>query len=62
MAVAMHLYNFSLQKATQITHAVHGNFTGTKQQVRCTCHRVGARCGPGWRSGVCGLSAAAKSK
>eukprot|EP00048_Salpingoeca_helianthica_P016590 m.233134 g.233134 ORF g.233134 m.233134 type:complete len:1196 (+) comp18997_c0_seq1:31-3618(+) len=32
-AAALHLYNFSLQKATQITHAVHGNFKGTKVQL-----------------------------
>lgn len=28
----MHLYNLTLQRATAITHAVHGNFSGTKQQ------------------------------
>lgn len=28
----MHLYNLTLQGATAITHAVHGNFSGTKQQ------------------------------
>jgi splicing factor 3B subunit 3 len=28
----MHLYNLTLQKATAITHAIHGNFSGTKQQ------------------------------
>eukprot|EP00053_Salpingoeca_punica_P015507 m.143210 g.143210 ORF g.143210 m.143210 type:complete len:1195 (+) comp16736_c0_seq1:55-3639(+) len=29
----MHLYSLTLQKASQITHAVHGNFSGTKQQL-----------------------------
>lgn len=28
----MYLYNLTLQKATAITHAVHGSFSGTKQQ------------------------------
>ncbi|KAH8863280.1 Splicing factor 3B subunit 3 [Schistosoma japonicum] len=28
----MYLYNITLQRATGITHAVHGNFSGTKQQ------------------------------
>ena len=28
----MHLYNLTLQKATKITHAIQGNFSGTKQQ------------------------------
>ncbi|GBM78634.1 Splicing factor 3B subunit 3, partial [Araneus ventricosus] len=28
----MILYNLTLQRATGITHAVHGNFAGTKQQ------------------------------
>lgn len=28
----MYLYNLTLQKATCITHAVHGNFSGTKTQ------------------------------
>lgn len=28
----MYLYNLTLQKATGITHAVHGSFSGTKQQ------------------------------
>lgn len=28
----MFLYNLSLQRATGITHAAHGNFSGTKQQ------------------------------
>lgn len=28
----MYLYNFILQRATGITHAVHGCFAGTKQQ------------------------------
>lgn len=28
----MYLYNLTLQGATAITHAVHGNFSGTKQQ------------------------------
>ena len=29
---AMFLYALTLQKATAITHAIHGNFSGTKQQ------------------------------
>jgi len=29
---AMFLYNLTLQRATGITHAIHGNFSGTKQQ------------------------------
>ena len=28
----MYLYNLTLQRATAITHAIHGNFSGTKQQ------------------------------
>jgi splicing factor 3B subunit 3 len=28
----MYLYNLTLQRATGITHAVHGSFSGTKQQ------------------------------
>lgn len=28
----MHLYSLSLQRSTAITHAVHGSFSGTKQQ------------------------------
>lgn len=28
----MYLYNLTLQKATGVTHAVHGNFSGGKQQ------------------------------
>ncbi|KAF4523972.1 hypothetical protein B566_EDAN013555 [Ephemera danica] len=28
----MYLYNLTLQRASAITHAVHGNFSGTKQQ------------------------------
>ncbi|KAK6617102.1 Splicing factor 3B subunit 3 [Polyplax serrata] len=28
----MHLYNLTLQKATGVTHAVHGNFSGSKMQ------------------------------
>lgn len=28
----MHLYNLTLQRATAITHAIHGNFSGTKVQ------------------------------
>lgn len=28
----MYLYNLTLQRATGITHAVHGNFSGTKVQ------------------------------
>lgn len=31
----MHLYNLTLQRSTCITHAVHGNFCGTKQQEIC---------------------------
>jgi splicing factor 3B subunit 3 len=31
----MHLYQLTLQQASQITHTVHGNFTGTKQQLIC---------------------------
>ena len=31
-SVAMFLYNLTLQRATGITHAAHGNFSGTKQQ------------------------------
>ena len=31
-AAAMFLYNLTLQRSTGITHAVHGNFSGTKQQ------------------------------
>ncbi|VEL07134.1 unnamed protein product, partial [Protopolystoma xenopodis] len=30
--VDMYLYNLSLQRASGVTHAVHGNFSGTKQQ------------------------------
>ncbi len=30
----MFLYGFTLQRASQITLAVHGQFSGTKQQVR----------------------------
>ena len=33
-STTMHLYQLTLQQASQITHTVHGNFTGTKQQVR----------------------------
>ena len=29
----MYLYNLTLQRATGITMAVHGSFSGTKQQV-----------------------------
>lgn len=32
----MYLYGLTLQRASQITQAVHGNFTGTKQQVVMT--------------------------
>jgi hypothetical protein len=28
----MHLYNLTLQRAMGITHAVHGNFSGSKMQ------------------------------
>lgn len=28
----MYLYNLTLQKASSITHAVHGNFSGAKYQ------------------------------
>lgn len=28
----MHLYNLTLQRASGITHSVHGNFSGAKQQ------------------------------
>jgi splicing factor 3B subunit 3 len=28
----MHLYNLTLQRSSAITHAVHGNFSGTKSQ------------------------------
>lgn len=28
----MYLYNLTLQRATGITHAIHGNFSGSKQQ------------------------------
>lgn len=28
----MHLYNLTLQRATGITHATHGNFSGSKLQ------------------------------
>ena len=28
----MHLYNLTLQRATTITHAIHGSFSGTKEQ------------------------------
>lgn len=28
----MYLYNLTLQRATGITHAVHGSFSGTKAQ------------------------------
>lgn len=28
----MYLYNLTLQRATGITHAVHGSFSGTKSQ------------------------------
>lgn len=33
--VNMYLYNLTLQKATGIVAAVHGNFSGTKQQEIC---------------------------
>lgn len=28
----MHLYNLTLQRATSITHAIHGSFSGQKVQ------------------------------
>jgi splicing factor 3B subunit 3 len=28
----MYLYNLTLQRSTGITYAIHGNFSGTKQQ------------------------------
>ena len=28
----MQLYNLTLQKATNVNHAVHGNYSGQKQQ------------------------------
>ena len=28
----MQLYNLTLQKATNVTHAVHGNYSGEKKQ------------------------------
>ena len=28
----MHLYNLTLQRATGITHSIHGNFSGSKLQ------------------------------
>jgi splicing factor 3B subunit 3 len=28
----MHLYSLTLQRASAITHAIHGNFSGTKSQ------------------------------
>lgn len=28
----MHIYNLTLQRASGITHAVHGNFSGTRTQ------------------------------
>lgn len=31
-STTMFLYNLTLQRGTGITHAVHGNFSGTKQQ------------------------------
>jgi len=37
----MHLYNLTLQRATTITHAVHGNFCGTKQQEICVSRGKG---------------------
>lgn len=30
--IAMHLYSLTLQKASCITQAIHGNFSGSKQQ------------------------------
>jgi hypothetical protein len=30
----MHLYALTLQRASQATCSIHGNFTGTRQQVR----------------------------
>ncbi len=34
----MHLYSLTLQKASTITQAVHGNFSGTKQQEIVLSH------------------------
>jgi splicing factor 3B subunit 3 len=34
----MFLYNLSLQKATGITHAIHGNFSGSKTQEILISH------------------------
>ena len=34
----MHLYNLTLQRPTAITHAVVGNFTGTRQQEIIVSH------------------------
>ena len=31
-STTMHLYQLTLQQASQITHTVHGNFTGTKSR------------------------------
>ena len=36
MASSMYLYGLTLQRATQITLSIHGQFSGTKQQVKCT--------------------------
>ena len=34
----MHLYNLTLQKATGVTHACHGNFSGGKAQEVLLSH------------------------
>ena len=33
LPAAMYLYQLTLQRSSQITHCVQGNFSGTKQQV-----------------------------
>lgn len=39
----MFLYQLSLQKGTNITHCIHGNFSGTKQQV-CVPRHPAKKC------------------
>lgn len=34
----MYLYNLTLQRATGITHAIHGNFSGSKSQEILISH------------------------
>ena len=34
----MYLYNLTLQRATGITHAIHGNFSGSKAQEILISH------------------------